>query len=151
MSNIVLTCDGGSRQNPGPAASGYVIYTVSEKVYEPETLLDPIKIGEPAIIGGKYLGIATNNQAEWQAVALGLEEILAKFGTESEVQVFLDSELVIRQISGQYKVKHPDLIPIHQKVKGLIKEFKSISFAHIYRKFNKEADAIVNRILDENK
>jgi ribonuclease HI len=151
MSNIVLTCDGGSRQNPGPAASGFVIYKVTEKIYEPDTLLDPIKIGEPAIAGGKYLGIATNNQAEWKAVIFGLEEILNSFGGDSEVQVFLDSELVIRQISGQYKVKHPDLIPLHQKVKALMREFKSISFAHIYRKFNKEADAMVNKILDENK
>jgi ribonuclease HI len=150
MSIIILTCDGGSRSNPGPAASGFAIWKVPEKIYDPETLLELSQNHEPTFYGGSYLGTATNNQAEWKAVLFGLEEILNKYGSKAEVQVFLDSELVIRQISGQYKVKHPDLIPLHKHLKTLSIQFRSITFSHIFRKYNKKADEIVNQILDEN-
>ncbi len=128
---IKIFTDGGSRGNPGPAASGVVILTSNDDVIE---------------AFGRYLGQATNNVAEWTAVELAL--IQAKKYQPGRIQFFMDSELVCKQLNGQYRVKHPGLIPIYIEVKKLASEF-NITFEHVYRAYNKLADAQVNIAIDE--
>jgi ribonuclease HI len=125
--------DGGSRGNPGPSASGFVILDLEDNV-----LVDR----------GVYLGITTNNQAEYTALKLALEECI-KMGVR-RVQVYMDSLLVVNQIKGIFKVRNRDLWPIHDAIKQLIPKFDEISFSHVPREFNKLADAAVNRALDEH-
>lgn len=130
---VIVYSDGGSRGNPGPSASGFVVYGVN---------------GELLAEGGKYLGITTNNQAEYQAVRLGLEKALELHA--SIVSFRVDSQLVANQLTGVYQVKNRDLWPIHQSIKELIKRFRKVTFTHVKREFNKEADAMVNKILDQH-
>lgn len=130
--NLQIFTDGGSRGNPGPSASGYVILT------EDETILEA---------GGEYLGVTTNNQAEYQAVELGLQRAL-KYRPR-RVDFFIDSELVVKQMNGQYKIKNRDLWPIHSRIKELAAQIDSVSFTHVRREFNQLADDEVNKILDE--
>jgi ribonuclease HI len=130
---VVVYTDGGSRGNPGPSASGFVIYSLS---------------GELLFEGGKYLGVTTNNQAEYQAVKLGLEKALE---LNAQVVSFrLDSQLVANQLTGVYQIKNRDLWPIHESIKELITKFKKVTFTHVRREFNREADAMVNKILDQH-
>jgi ribonuclease HI len=96
---------------------------------------------------GVYLGITTNNQAEYMALKFALEECL-KMGVV-EAQVYLDSLLVVNQMKGIFKVKNRDLLPVHDAIQKLAKRFRRISFSHVPREFNKLADAAVNRALDE--
>lgn len=124
--------DGGSRGNPGPSASGFVITDMEDTI-----LVDK----------GVYLGVTTNNQAEYTALKLALEEAL-KMGVQ-QAHVYMDSLLVINQVKGIFKVKNRDLWPIHDAIKGLAAKFKKIEFSHVPREFNKLADAAVNRALDE--
>jgi ribonuclease HI len=130
---IKIFADGGSRGNPGPSASGFVLLTKNNEI-----ILDQ----------GVYLGITTNNQAEYQALKLGLEAA-QKLGVK-EVEVYMDSLLVVNQMKGVFKVKNRDLWPIHQAIKDLAAEFEHVSFAHVPRELNKLADAAVNRALDEH-
>jgi ribonuclease HI len=132
MQNLKLFCDGGSRGNPGKAASGYVLFDNDTIIHE----------------GGKYLGIATNNEAEWQAVTLGSAYVLGEYGSGANLEVYLDSELVQKQITGVYRVKQPHLKPFFEEIKAIQKKFASISFTHVYREKNKDADRVVNQILD---
>lgn len=127
-----LFADGGSRGNPGQAASGAV-------------LLDPKGVVIAEV--GRYLGIATNNVAEWSALLFGLERA-RELGIRT-LAVRLDSELVVKQLSGEYRVKHPDLAPLHRRVKVLLRDFEHVDVRHVPRKQNKLADAIVNRVLDQ--
>lgn len=127
-----LFADGGSRGNPGPAASGAVLLG---------------RDGEPLAEVGKFLGVATNNVAEWTALEIGLEEALRQ-GVES-LAVRMDSELVVKQVRGEYRVKHPDLQPLHQRVMRLLRKFAHVDVQHVRRKHNALADAIVNRVLDQ--
>jgi ribonuclease HI len=129
---VKVFADGGSRGNPGPSASGFVILDKEDTV-----LVDK----------GVYLGVTTNNQAEYTALKLVLEECL-KMGIK-EVDVYMDSLLVINQIKGIFKVKNRDLWPIYDAIKQHIKKFERTSFSHVPREFNKLADAAVNRALDE--
>lgn len=129
---VKLYGDGGSRGNPGPSASGFVILDMNGKV-----LVDK----------GLYLGITTNNQAEYTALKLGLEE--AKKMAVKEVEVYMDSMLVVNQMKGIFKIKNRDLWPIHDAIKDLVQQFKRVSFTHVPRELNKLADAAVNRALDE--
>jgi ribonuclease HI len=124
--------DGGSRGNPGPSASGFVILDMEDNV-----LVDK----------GVYLGVTTNNQAEYTSLKLALEEC-HRMGVR-EVQVYMDSLLVVNQMKGIFKVKNRDLWPIHNAIKKLSSKFDEISFSHVPREFNKLADAAVNRALDE--
>lgn len=132
VKKIKIYTDGGSRGNPGPSASGYVLLDLDENI-----LVDK----------GVYLGITTNNQAEYTALKLALEE--AKTLGASEIQVFMDSLLVVNQMNGIFKIKNRDLWPIHDAIKQLASGFKKISFTHVPRELNKLADAAVNRALDE--
>ncbi len=128
-----LFTDGGSRGNPGPAAIGGVLY-------EEEKVLANFS---------HYLGQGTNNQAEYNALLMGLE--LAKKHKVTDLQCFLDSELVVKQLNKEYRVKDADLAKLFVKVWNLSQEFKSISFRHVRRELNKEADRLVNLALDSYK
>jgi len=123
--------DGGCRGNPGPSASGFVIMTADEQIVEE---------------GGKFLGHTTNNQAEYQAVVLALEAA-KKYG-KPKLNVYLDSQLVVNQLNGIYRLKSKDLYPIHQRIKELAKEFPGVVFTHVMREYNSLADAQVNLVLD---
>jgi ribonuclease HI len=129
-----LFADGGSRGNPGPAASGAVLFDESGAV-----LLEV----------GTYLGVATNNVAEWTGLLTGLEAAL-KLGVD-DIAVRLDSELVVKQISGAYRVKNEGLIPLHAKAKVLLRKFAHVDVQHVRRKMNAAADALVNQVLDANR
>jgi ribonuclease HI len=127
-----LFADGGSRGNPGPAASGAV-------------LIDPA--GEVIEEVGEFLGIATNNVAEWTALILGLQAATNR-GIR-RLAVRLDSELVVKQMRGEYRVKHADLQPLHRRALALVRGFEHFDIRHIPRKQNALADALVNHVLDQ--
>lgn len=126
-----LYADGGSRGNPGPAASGAVLYDESGE------LIEEI---------GTFLGVATNNVAEWTALLEGLKAAAAR--GVSELAVRMDSELVVKQLHGVYRVKHPGLIPLHAEAKRLMRRFAQVDVRHVPRKQNAAADAVVNQVLD---
>lgn len=128
---IKLYADGGSRGNPGPSASGYALLDMDDNII---------------FKSGVYLGITTNNQAEYQALKYGLEEA-QKLGAR-EVDVYLDSLLVVNQMKGIFKVKNRDLWPIHEAIKELAATFKKVRYTHVPRELNKLADAEVNEVLD---
>lgn len=129
---VIISTDGGSRGNPGPSACGFIIISPDgDLLYE----------------GGEYLGITTNNQAEYQAVKLALQKAL-ELGVRF-VEFKIDSLLIVNQMAGVYQIKNRDLWPIYTNIKDLIGRFKKVTFKHIPRELNKEADAIVNKILDE--
>ncbi len=129
---LKLYADGGSRGNPGPSASGFVIFDEHDNIIHDE---------------GVYLGITTNNQAEYTALKLALAKC-HELGAQ-EVSVFMDSLLVVNQMKGIFKVRNKDLWPIHDNIATLAKEFKHISYQHVPRELNKLADAAVNRALDD--
>ena len=129
-----MFADGGSRGNPGPAASGAVLFDESGSVLREV---------------GTYLGVATNNVAEWTGLLTGLEAAL-ELGIDDLV-VRLDSELVVKQISGAYRVKHEGLIPLHAKAKLLLRKFARVDVQHVRRKENAAADALVNQVLDAHR
>lgn len=130
--DATLFADGGSRGNPGPAASGAV-------------LLDPR--GEFLDEVGLYLGRATNNVAEWTALCIGLERAVER-GIR-RLAVRLDSELVVKQMRGEYRVKHPDLQPLYRRARALLGEFDHVDIKHVRRKDNALADRLVNEVLDQ--
>ncbi len=127
---IKIYTDGGSRGNPGPSATGYVIST-DHKILEE---------------GGRYLGVTTNNQAEYQAVIHALEA--AKKFEPNEIEFHCDSELVVKQLKGEYKMKNKALMLHFEKIKRLVGQYPKITFTHVLREYNKLADAQVNIILD---
>jgi ribonuclease HI len=131
LTELKLYADGGSRGNPGPSASGYVLTDLSDNLIVKKSI---------------YLGITTNNQAEYQALKLGLEE--AKKMHIQTVHVYMDSLLVINQMRRIFNVKNRDLWPIHEATKQLADSFAHITFMHVPREFNKLADAAVNEALD---
>lgn len=131
VKTIKLYADGGSRGNPGHSASGFVLMDMNDDII---------------LKSGVYLGITTNNQAEYQALKFGLEQA-SKLGAR-EVHVYLDSLLVINQMKGIFKVRNRDLWPIHEAIKELAKTFKKVTYQHIPRELNKLADAEVNTTLD---
>lgn len=132
---ITIYCDGGSRGNPGPAAIGIVIAVKGEvKDYS------------------KFLGKATNNEAEYQAIIFSLKKIKHLIGGEkaakAKVEIKMDSELVVNQLNGEYKIKEKDLIPFFIDIWNLKIDFGEVKFIHIPREQNKRADWLVNRELD---
>jgi ribonuclease HI/pterin-4a-carbinolamine dehydratase len=128
---VKIFADGGSRGNPGPSASGYVIFD------EDDNLI---------VQKGAYLGITTNNQAEYTALKLAVENAVS-LGAR-EVQIFMDSLLVINQMKGIFKVKNRDLWPLNESIKDTCKKFRKVTFQHVPRELNKLADAEVNKALD---
>lgn len=131
---VTIYSDGGSRGNPGPSAAGYVVVNDRQEV-----------IAE----GGEYLGITTNNQAEYQGVRLGLERAV-ELGYK-KIDFKLDSMLVVNQMKGYYKIKNRELWPIHERIRGLMEQFDRVTFTHVNRQFNQLADGMVNKTLDAHK
>ncbi len=129
--HAIIYSDGGSRGNPGPSASGYIIMDSQENVLHQ---------------GGMYLGITTNNQAEYHGLRLGLEKAL-ELGVKT-VDFRLDSMLVVNQMNGIYTIKNRELWPINERVKDLVTKFDKVTFSHIHREFNQLADGMVNKILN---
>jgi ribonuclease HI len=134
VTEIKLYADGGSRGNPGPSASGFVLLDKEDRII---------------FKGGVYLGITTNNQAEYRALKFGLEHA-ERLGVR-EVDVYMDSLLVINQMKGLFKVKNQDLLPVHLAIKEQAKQFKKVTYNHVPRELNKLADAEVNETLDAEK
>lgn len=130
-SHLILYSDGGSRGNPGPSASGFVVMNKNQDVLHQ---------------GGMYLGITTNNQAEYHGVRLGLEKAL-ELGAKT-VDFRLDSLLVVNQLNGIYTIKNRDLWPINERIKELATKFDKVTFSHVRREFNQLADGMVNKILN---
>jgi ribonuclease HI len=131
VTGVRAFADGASRGNPGRAACAAIIYDAGQR-----ELLRRYRM----------LGQATNNAAEYEAVLLALE-LCRQLGAQ-EVRLHLDSELVVRQIEGRYKVKHPDLKHYHARVMATSRHFESFAAVHVPRKDNAEADKLVNAALD---
>lgn len=130
--SLRVRTDGGSRGNPGPSGIGLVI--------------EDANTGEIREEHHRYLGVTTNNQAEYQAVILALERCVA-LGAAS-VEVLADSELLIRQANGEYRVKNPDLQLRFQDLRALVAKIGRVTFTHVYREANKRADALANLAMD---
>lgn len=129
--NVSIYTDGGSRGNPGHAAYGFVVYNEArEKIF-----------GE-----GGYLGINTNNYAEYFALIKALEKSVA-LGAK-KVNIYMDSELIVRQMKGVYRIKQLHLQKLAGEVLRLLRAFNDYNFTHVPRSQNKEADALVNQALD---
>ncbi len=128
---LIINTDGGARGNPGPAGIGLVIKD------EQGNLLYSF---------GAFIGETTNNVAEYSALIKALEESVNLGATAVRIQ--MDSELIVKQMQGIYKIKQPALQELAAKVITLLKKFKSYTFLHVRREFNKEADALVNQALD---
>lgn len=126
-----MYADGGSRGNPGPSASGYVLLDEADKI---------------VVENGLFLGVTTNNQAEYQALKIGMEDALQRGA--KHLDVFMDSLLVINQMKGLFKVKNRDLLPIHLSIKALAAQLEQVTYTHVPRALNKKADAMVNEVLD---
>lgn len=131
MKKLIIYTDGGARGNPGPAGIGVVVYDEHKK-----------KLAEY----GEYIGEATNNQAEYKAVILALSKAKELGGVE--IDFFLDSELVVRQLTGEYRVKDKDLASLFVKIWNATQHFKKITYRHVFRADNKQADLMVNRAID---
>lgn len=138
---VIVYTDGGARGNPGPAAIGVVIEDIG-----PSTLL---RVNKKY---GEYIGEKTNNQAEYEAVIFALKKIKALIGKkktkETEVEIRMDSELVVRQLGGIYRIDEPSLKPLFVDVWNLKMDFKKVEFVHVPREKNKAADRMVNKVLD---
>ena len=129
---LLIHTDGAARGNPGPAGAGAILRDAADGTVLAE-------IAEP-------LGHATNNVAEWTAVRLALEEAVRLGATHVDLR--MDSELVARQISGIYRVKHPDLKPIHAAVMDMLRRLDGYSVGHVPRALNKDADRLSNVAID---
>jgi ribonuclease HI len=128
---VVVHVDGGSRGNPGPAAGAAVISTPD---------------GELLAQASELLGVTTNNVAEYRGLLLGLER--ARELGATEVELVNDSELVAKQLTGEYKVKHPDMRPLHAKALAALRAFERWSIRSVPRTQNEAADVLVNAALD---
>jgi ribonuclease HI len=131
IKKLIIYTDGGSRGNPGPAAIGAVLNS---------------ELGERVAEVSEYIGKTTNNQAEYRAVVAAIEK--AKNLGAEELDFFLDSELVVKQLKREYKVRDKDLAPLFMKIYNAMMGFKKVTFMHVRREFNAEADKLVNEALD---
>lgn len=134
---IIIYTDGGSRGNPGPAALGVVIKDekgITLKSY------------------GEALGVRTNNEAEYEAIAFGLKKAKQLFGSDKlkhmEIEIRMDSQLAQRQLSGKYKVENEKIFPAFIKIHNFQVEHGSLTFVHVPREQNRDADRMVNEALD---
>ena len=133
MTTATIHCDGAARGNPGPAAISYVI----------------ARPGHAPVEYAETIGTATNNVAEYAALVAALGRAV-EMGLK-EVNCFSDSELMVKQMAGEYRVKHPDLIPLYQEAVGLRKRFEKMTLSHVRREENKRADELGNIALDAEK
>lgn len=130
---IIIYTDGASRGNPGHASYGFSITDEKGRILYEE---------------GKYIGIATNNFAEYSAVLAAMKYIGENFKKDVEVKFFMDSKLVAEQLSGRYKIKSPNLIELIYKIKDLQEGIDKITYTHVPRELNKVADSLANQALD---
>lgn len=139
MEKVIVYTDGGARGNPGPAALGVVIKN---------------SFGQTLRSYGETIGEATNNEAEYQAVIWALKKIKALWGKKKAkdllVEINMDSEFVVQQLNGKYKIEEERLIPLFIKIWNLKMDFGEVRFHHIPREQNKEADRLVNEALDKS-
>ena len=129
---FIINTDGGARGNPGPAGIGALICDEHGKT------ITELK---------QYIGIATNNVAEYKALLMALAEACKLGGKQLLIQ--MDSELIVRQMIGQYKIKEPTLKVLAQEALLLIKNFEKVDFKHVRREYNKHADKLVNEAIDQ--
>ena len=132
MKKVIIQTDGASRGNPGPAAWGAVFLDEDRSVVSEHY---------------KAIGENTNNYAEYMAVVEALKQ--AKVENFTEIIVESDSQLLVKQLTGEYRVKAPNLQPLFAECRQLARDFESCEFVHVRREFNKLADALANRALDE--
>lgn len=134
MEKIVVYTDGGSRGNPGPAGAGAVV----------------LEGGKEIATISKFLGIQTNNFAEYEALILALDAARKQIEAPQmrSVIVRMDSELIVKQMNGEYKVRDAVLKKKNARVTALLREFKSVSFEHVRREFNERADELANHAMD---
>jgi len=132
MKTITIFTDGAARGNPGPAGAGFVLFSDG---------------GDVLFEGANYLGETTNNQAEYRALLGGLEKAV-ELGA-SIVHVKMDSELIVKQLKGQYRVKNEGLKPLYQKARNLIGKFERFQVEHVRRENNKDADRLANQAIDD--
>lgn len=128
--------DGGARGNPGPAGSGAIIRN---------------EAGETVATVSEFLGVATNNVAEYTAIIRALEKLstmLESKAHDADVEIYADSMLVVKQMTGEWKLKHPGLKPLAARVHELAGGFRSVSYAHVYREANGDADRLANEAMD---
>jgi ribonuclease HI len=130
---ILIYTDGAARGNPGPAGLGAILRDAAT--------------GEVLAELARFLGVRTNNYAEWTAVEDALQEALRLGATHVDLR--MDSELVARQITGRYRVKHPDLKPIHAGVMAMLGQLDGYTVGHVPRELNKDADRLSNVAIDE--
>jgi ribonuclease HI len=130
---LLIHTDGAARGNPGPSGLGAVLVDADS--------------GAVVVELARFLGERTNNFAEWTAVEAALGEALRLGATHVDLR--MDSELVARQITGRYRVKHPDLRPIHARVMSMLGQLSGYTVAHVPRELNKEADRLSNVAIDD--
>lgn len=126
-----LFVDGGSRGNPGPAGGGFAIYAKGKLIHK----------------GSEYFGEQTNNQAEYLALRLALREAFDKFG-DAKIHCYMDSQLVVEQMNGNYKVKSEKVRSLFNEVKRIAEQFKAFKIEHVKREQNKMADKLANEAMD---
>lgn len=131
MTRAILRTDGGARGNPGPAGAGFVIEVD----------------GSVVCSGGRYLGETTNNVAEYEALVWGLQNV-AELGYDA-VTVFADSELIVKQLNGVYRVKNVNLKPLFLRALELLRGFRDREVRHVLRAQNRAADEMANMAMDE--
>ncbi len=135
MKTVIYT-DGGARNNPGPAGIGVVIQKQNQTLKK----------------YSEFIGEATNNEAEYQAIIFALKKAKLLFGKkktkEMEIELYSDSELIVKQMNHEYKIKEANLQPLFIKAWNLTLDFKQVSFKHVLREKNAEADRLVNQALD---
>ena len=162
MSKIIIYVDGGARNNPGPAAIGIVIrispkslpnqneYLSNTKRLEKDSF--PFEMDSREKEYSKFIGTKTNNEAEYEAVIFALKKIKQLIGKEKtakeKIEIRMDSELVVNQLNGQFKIKEKDLIPLFIEIWNLKQDFGEVAFIQIPREENKRADLLVNRELN---
>ncbi|MFQ5900610.1 MAG: ribonuclease HI family protein [Thermodesulfobacteriota bacterium] len=129
---IEIFVDGASRGNPGEAGAGVVILDSEGNVIKKTS---------------RYLGVTTNNVAEYNALIIALQEAVNCNG--KRLKIYSDSELMVKQIKGEYRVRNTNLRGFYQKALRLLREFEDHDIIHIKRKFNKEADSLANKAIDE--
>lgn len=130
---LAVYIDGGSRGNPGPSGGGFAVLRAGKLVHK----------------GSQFFGFKTNNQAEYMALRLALLTVHEKFGNgENELNCFMDSQLVVEQMNGNWKVKNANIKPLFQEVRRLADQFKSFTISHVPREENALADSLANQAMD---
>lgn len=138
---FTLYADGGARGNPGPSGAGAVVFD---------------QAGKRVLDVSDFIGVATNNIAEYEAVLRGLKALRSEYPegyfADVELTIRMDSKLVIEQLKGVYKVKHPNLVPRYLEVKNEIsRHFPHVSFEHVRREYNTDADELANQAMDRGR